>query len=130
MAAGEGSGQKLETSHLTFPPLPAPASPRGLTVSGFSGRGEAGILPSLSASPPFPWSPGAVAATQPRSHLALTCPGLFLVSGYLQLSNWSTSPTSTLPATWSCYQTCYFKESNLAFPVAWEETPSSLARGP
>lgn len=48
--------------------------------------GEACILPSLSESPPFPQSTlGTIAASQPRSHLALTCGGLFLVSGHLQL---------------------------------------------
>lgn len=43
--------------------------------------------------------------------------------------NWSTSPTSTLPATWSCHQTCYFKESSWAFPIARGRKTQFLSRG-
>lgn len=54
---------------------------RGSPSPSFSRRGEACILPSLSASPPFLQSTrAATSASQPRSHPVLTCAGLFLGS--------------------------------------------------
>lgn len=95
-----GMGLKLETSHL-HSHLSQTRCLEGTFFLSFSRRGEASIPPELSASPPFPQS---ILAAQ--SHLALTCSGLFLVSGCLQLPNWSPAPTSTLPDTWSRHRTC------------------------
>lgn len=78
-------------------------------------RPHSSLAPSVPTLPKV--HPALCAASRPRSHQALTCGGLFLVSRRLQLPNWSAGCRLRPPrrTAWCCHQNCHPRESSWAF---------------